>query len=89
MPVLPSYRNHSIDLHSKSIDWLLYEGSTNILLIKVGSQDWRISSYLLVPFFIVKGLILEDYNALSSGITKKQLKIVAEQNLGTVILTSS
>ena len=28
MPVLPSYRNQSIDLHSKSIDWFLYEGNT-------------------------------------------------------------
>ena len=26
--VLPSYRNQSIDLHSKSIDWFLYEGNT-------------------------------------------------------------
>ena len=25
MPVLPSYGNQSIDLHSKSIDWFLYE----------------------------------------------------------------
>ena len=28
MSVLPSYRNQSIDLHSKSIDWFLYGGST-------------------------------------------------------------
>ena len=25
---VPSYRNQSIDLHSKSIDWFLYEGNT-------------------------------------------------------------
>ena len=30
MPVLPSYRNQSIDLHSKSIDWFLYKGNTSI-----------------------------------------------------------
>ena len=30
IPVLPSYRNQSIDLHSKSIDWFLYEGNTGI-----------------------------------------------------------
>ena len=30
MPVLPSYRNQSIDLQSKSIDWFLYEGNTGI-----------------------------------------------------------
>ena len=28
MPELPSYRNQSIDLHIKSIDWFLYEGNT-------------------------------------------------------------
>ena len=28
VPVLPSYGNQSIDLHSKSINWLLYEGNT-------------------------------------------------------------
>ena len=30
MPLLPSYRNQSIDLHSKSIDWFLYEGNTGL-----------------------------------------------------------
>ena len=30
MPVLPSYRNQSIDLLCKSIDWFLYEGNTGI-----------------------------------------------------------
>ena len=30
MPVLPSYRNQSIDLQSKSIDWFLYEGNIGI-----------------------------------------------------------
>ena len=30
IPVLLSYRNQSIDLRSKSIDWFLYEGNTGI-----------------------------------------------------------
>ena len=30
MPVLPWYGNQSIDLHSWSIDWFLYEGKTGI-----------------------------------------------------------
>ena len=30
MPVLPSYKNNSIDLHSKSIGLFLYEGNTDI-----------------------------------------------------------
>ena len=29
-PVLPSYRNQSIDLLCKSIEWFLYEGNTGI-----------------------------------------------------------
>ena len=29
-PVLPSYRNQSIDLRSKSVDWFLYENNTGI-----------------------------------------------------------
>ena len=28
VPVLPSYRNQSIDLLCESIDWFLYEGNT-------------------------------------------------------------
>ena len=31
--MLPSYRTQSIDLHSKSIDWFLYEGNNK-------SIDW-------------------------------------------------
>ena len=34
MPVLPSYRNQSIDLLCKSIDWFLYEGNTGIQWVK-------------------------------------------------------
>ena len=34
MPVLHSYRNQLIDLHSKSIDWFLYEGSTSTSWVK-------------------------------------------------------
>ena len=30
MPVLPSYRNQPIDMHNKSIEWILYEGNTGI-----------------------------------------------------------
>ena len=30
MPVLLSYRNQSVDLHSKSIDWFPYEGNIGI-----------------------------------------------------------
>ena len=30
MPVLSSYKNQSIDLQSKSIDWFLYKDNTGI-----------------------------------------------------------
>ena len=30
MPKLPSYRNQSIDLQSKSIDWFLYDGNLGV-----------------------------------------------------------
>ena len=39
MPVLPWYRNQSIDLHSKSIDWFLYEGNTSICCVKTNYND--------------------------------------------------
>ena len=31
MPVLPAYRNQSIDLLRKSIEWFLCEGNTGII----------------------------------------------------------
>ena len=34
MPVLSSYGKQSIDLHSKSIDWFLYEGNTDTRWVK-------------------------------------------------------
>ena len=34
VPVLPSYRNQSIDLLCKSIDWFLYEGNTGTYWVK-------------------------------------------------------
>ena len=40
---MPSYRNQSIDLHSKSIDWFLYEGNTGTLCVKYFSQQLQSS----------------------------------------------
>ena len=34
MPMFPSYRNQSIDLQWKSIDWFLYEGNIGMKNIK-------------------------------------------------------
>ena len=39
MPVLPLYKNQSLDSQSKSIDWFLYEGNTGVSWVKIsGSQ---------------------------------------------------
>ena len=47
MPVLPSYKNQSIDLRSKSVDLFLYEGNIgtlgfNKILFKLLSQAFKI-----------------------------------------------
>ena len=36
--VLPSYRNQSIHLPSKSMDWLLYEGNNGIYWFKLNTD---------------------------------------------------
>ena len=43
MPVLASYRNQSIDLQSKSIDWFLYEGNTEISWVNknCSAENWN------------------------------------------------
>ena len=33
--MLPSYKNQSVGLRSKSIDWFLYEGNTSICRVKL------------------------------------------------------
>ena len=40
MPVLPSYRNQSIGLLCKSIDWFLYEENTGIKWVKKQFRDF-------------------------------------------------
>ena len=39
MPVLPWYRNQSIVLDSKSIDWFLYEGNAGIEWVNKSNSD--------------------------------------------------
>ena len=66
MPVLPSYRNQSIDLLCKSIDWFLCEGNTGIGFLTNGLFSFRFTSnnetlwpvYLLFKSFV-------EYCALS------------------------
>ena len=41
MPVLSSYRNKSIDLHSKSINWFPNQGNTGIQRVNIRSEFWR------------------------------------------------
>ena len=44
MPVLPSYRNQSIDLLCKSVDCFLYESNTSIWWVKNKFQKKEIVS---------------------------------------------
>ena len=53
MPVLFSYRNQSIDLLWKSIDWFLYEGNTGIWWVKRrGAGPWNTPGRLFDPAVI-------------------------------------
>ena len=62
MPVLPSYRNQSIDLVCKSIDWFLYEGSTGIQWVNtvemlifhcIYAFNEKLASILLLIFILM------------------------------------
>ena len=43
MPKLPTYRNQSIDLQSKSIDWFLYDGNFSVLCANGAISGMRIA----------------------------------------------
>ena len=65
MPVFPPYRNQSIDLLCKSIDWFLYESNTGILPKSrkpckiVQEQNTLISAILYYLIAAAKNLFLE------------------------------
>ena len=42
MPVLPAYRNQSIDLQHELIEWFLYEGNTGIM------KEWGIKVFNMI-----------------------------------------
>ena len=50
--MLPSYREQPADLHSKSIDWFLYEANTGIERVK--SWQMFINYMLFFYFFFQK-----------------------------------
>ena len=59
VPVLPSYRNQSIDLYSKSIDWFLYEGNTGTKWVKyIWGNEKRFEKIVIYP-------VLRLYNNLT------------------------
>ena len=41
--MLPSYRNQSIDLHSKSVDWFPYEGNTGTYWVNITNVHSAVS----------------------------------------------
>ena len=54
MPVLPSYRNQSIELHNKSIDWFLYKSNTDIWWVNIVNHFKSVYSAFLVMIFCSK-----------------------------------
>ena len=58
MPVLHSYRNQLIDLHSKSIDWFLYEGNTGINELNVILQGFFNNMWPFCGHQALKGLMI-------------------------------
>ena len=57
--MLPSYRNQSIDLHSKSIDWFLYEGNTDTYgLKKLAAVNWMFARACM---FFSRNQMLKGY----------------------------
>ena len=58
MPVLPSYRNQSIDLLCKSIDWFLYEDNTGIWWVNIKNS----AEETLLGIKFVSKLSFENHN---------------------------
>ena len=61
MPVLPSYRNQSIDLLHKSIYWFLYEGNTGTLWVNISKLicciSMAVSAHNLIPPFVTSSML--------------------------------
>ena len=62
--MFPSYRNQSVDLQSKSIDWLLYDGNIGRYRVKKRSEQNRLyyvkqRNYCVSPLWKTK----KDYYA--------------------------
>ena len=67
MPVFPSYRNQSTDLHSKSIDWFLYEGNTDTP-VKSTRKSKTSEVYLIKFMKEMRTLIKNENNNFSKNI---------------------
>ena len=62
MLLLPSYRNQSIDLLCKSIDWSVYEGNIGIWWVNLSFCTKKISGSLFFLNYLIFVVILTDYN---------------------------
>ena len=81
MPLLPSYKNQSIDLHSKSTDWFLYEGYTGFsmratvvnelntteTLLNVKKQDMQKLIAFFILFVVFNNTCYYSLSFVSSG----------------------
>ena len=58
VPMLPSYRNQSIDFLCKSFDWFLYEGNAGIYYSLMDQEihifcDLDMNSVVFIPLIII------------------------------------
>ena len=61
MPVLPSYRNPSIDVQSKSTDWFRYEGNTGFYWVNLECSVYQLQMYIsgfgIFSFFLINPML--------------------------------
>ena len=58
VPVLPPYRNQSIDLLCKSIDWFLHEGNTDTWWVNVLFVVSSLTKIILITKSVVSLFVL-------------------------------
>ena len=90
--VLPLYRNRTIDLLCKSVDWFLYNGNTglngkvDVWLMKTVKINMLIFRYMFLfseatPFFISISVAYGKIMISASKVAKKLLSVIFKSSL--------
>ena len=58
MPVLPSYRNQSVDLLPKSIDWFLCEGNIGTQWVKAQLKQTAFRKIIKISYVVKVAFLL-------------------------------